>query len=418
MKTQIITIGDEILIGQTLNTNAAYIGEKLLSLNINVARATIIGDIKEEILTEFSNAFTNNDLVIVTGGLGPTHDDLTLSCISEFFNTKLVKNEDVYNDIKVLFEKRGRVMTPTNELQSLVPEIAIPIRNNKGTAPGIWIEKNNKIFIAMPGVPFEMIEMMNNFVLPKLEQKMPKDKDFLLIKNLLTTGIPESYLYDKLGNLDELLEGAKLAFLPSQFGVKMRLNVWAKNEDDAKNKLSGIEQKIRALVGRYIYGTNDDLLEQVIGKLLNERGLRISVAESCTGGLISNRLTNISGSSVFFERGYVTYSNAAKVELLNVSEDTIAQFGAVSQQVAMQMAQGVRAACATDIGVSITGILGPTGATSTKPVGLVYIGIADEKVCTAVEYKFGEDRLLNKDRAGQAALELLRRHLLGISYNE
>jgi nicotinamide-nucleotide amidase len=418
MKTQIITIGDEILIGQTLNTNAAYIGEKLLSLNINVNRATIIGDTKEDILSEFAEAFNKNDLVIVTGGLGPTHDDLTLSCIVEFFNTRLVKNEDVYNDIKTLFEKRGRVMTPTNEAQALVPEIATPIRNSKGTAPGIWIEKDGKIFVAMPGVPFEMKEMMNNFVLPKIEEKLGKDHEYLLIKNLLTTGIPESFLYDKLGNLDELLEGAKLAFLPSQFGVKMRINVWAKNEEEAKNKLSGIEQKIRALVGRYIYGTNDELLEQVIGKLLNERGLRLSVAESCTGGLISNRLTNIPGSSEFFERGYVTYSNAAKVELLNVSEDTIAQFGAVSSQVAMQMAQGVRAACATDLGISVTGILGPTGATPTKPVGLVYIGIADEKVCTAVEYRFGDDRLLNKDRASQAALELLRRHLLGISYNE
>jgi len=418
MKTQIITIGDEILIGQTLNTNAAYIGEKLLSLNINVNRATIIGDTKEDILSEFAEAFNKNDLVIVTGGLGPTHDDLTLSCIVEFFNTRLVKIEDVYNDIKTLFEKRGRVMTPTNEAQALVPEIATPIRNSKGTAPGIWIEKDGKIFVAMPGVPFEMKEMMNNFVLPKIEEKLGKDHEYLLIKNLLTTGIPESFLYDKLGNLDELLEGAKLAFLPSQFGVKMRINVWAKNEEEAKNKLSGIEQKIRALVGRYIYGTNDELLEQVIGKLLNERGLRLSVAESCTGGLISNRLTNIPGSSEFFERGYVTYSNAAKVELLNVSEDTIAQFGAVSSQVAMQMAQGVRAACATDLGISVTGILGPTGATPTKPVGLVYIGIADEKVCTAVEYRFGDDRLLNKDRASQAALELLRRHLLGISYNE
>lgn len=418
MKTQIITIGDEILIGQTLNTNAAYIGEKLLSLNINVNRATIIGDTREDILSEFAEAFNKNDLVIVTGGLGPTHDDLTLSCIVEFFNTRLVKNEDVYNDIKTLFEKRGRVMTPTNEAQALVPEIATPIRNSKGTAPGIWIEKDGKIFVAMPGVPFEMKEMMNNFVLPKIKENLGKDHEYLLIKNLLTTGIPESFLYDKLGNLDELLEGAKLAFLPSQFGVKMRINVWAKNEEEAKNKLSGIEQKIRALVGRYIYGTNDELLEQVIAKLLNERGLRLSVAESCTGGLISNRLTNIPGSSEFFERGYVTYSNAAKVELLNVSEDTITQFGAVSAQVAMQMAQGVRAACATDLGISVTGILGPTGATPTKPVGLVYIGIADEKVCTAVEYRFGDDRLLNKDRASQAALELLRRHLLGISYNE
>lgn len=418
MKTQIITIGDEILIGQTINTNAAYIGERLLELNLTLTRSVVVGDVKEEILKEFKEAYLNNDLIIVTGGLGPTHDDLTLPCIVEFFNTKLIKNEDVYNDIKTLFKKRGRVITPTNELQALVPEIATPIRNNRGTAPGVWIEKDNKIFVAMPGVPFEMKEMMNNFVIPRLKEKILNKNNVLVIKNLLTTGIPESHLYDKLGNLDELLDGAKLAFLPSQFGVKMRINVYSESEEEAKNKLSGIEQKIRALVGRYIYGINNDTLEQVVAKLFLERGLRLSVAESCTGGLISNRLTNVSGSSAFFERGYVTYSNAAKVELLNVSEDAITQFGAVSSQVAMQMAQGVRAVCATDIGLSVTGILGPTGATPTKPVGLVYIGIADEKACTALEYKFGDDRLLNKDRASQAALELLRRHLLGIPLHE
>ncbi len=418
MKTQIITIGDEILIGQTLNTNAAFIGEKLLSLNINVSKASIIADDKAEIMNEFETAFKNNDLVIVTGGLGPTHDDLTLSCVVEFFNTTLVMNQEVLNDVVQFMANRGRQITPTNEKQALVPANSTPIRNSKGTAPGIWIEKDGKIFVAMPGVPFEMQEMMISFVIPRIMKKLDKKDGYLYIKNLLTTGIPESFLYDKLGDLDELLKGAKLAFLPSQFGVKMRINVLADTEEEAKNKLSGIEQKIRSLVGRFIYGTNDDTLEQVVGKLLNERGLQISVAESCTGGLISNRITNIPGSSTFFERGYITYSNAAKVELLNVDEDVIQQYGAVSHQVAMQMAQGVRAVCGTDIGLSITGILGPTGATPTKPVGLVYIGVCDEKVCTAMEYRFGEQRLLNKDRAAQAALDLLRRHLLGIPYNE
>ncbi len=418
MKTQIITIGDEILIGQTLNTNAAFIGEKLLGLNFAVSKASIIADEKSEILKEFALAFAENDIVLVTGGLGPTHDDLTLECIVEFFDTSLVINNEVLNDIKQIFEKRGRQITPTNERQAYVPLIATPIRNYKGTAPGVWIEKNGKIFVAMPGVPFEMQEMMNYFVIPTLYDRFGNKGEFLYIKNLLTTGIPESYLYDKLGDLEELLNGAKLAFLPSQFGVKMRINVTAPTEEEAKNKLSGIEQKIRTIVGRNIYGTNDETIEQVIGKMLNERGLEISIAESCTGGLISHRITNVPGSSTFFERGYVTYSNAAKVELLNVDEDVIQQYGAVSHQVAMQMAQGVRAVCGTDIGLAITGILGPTGATPNKPVGLVYIGICDEKICTAVEYKFGDDRLLNKDRASQAALDLLRRHLLGIPYNE
>jgi nicotinamide-nucleotide amidase len=209
-----------------------------------------------------------------------------------------------------------------------------------------------------------------------------------------------------------------MAFLPNQYGVKLRITVTDLNDKDAANRLNEIEQKIRTKVGRYIFARGEETLEEVIGKILSERGLTLSVAESCTGGEICTRLTNVSGSSKYFERGIVTYSNAAKVELLKVNEDTIAQVGAVSPEVAMQMAEGVRAVSGTDIGISTTGILGPTGATTNKPVGLVYIGYCDEKVCTAKKFLFGEDRILNKQRATQAALEMLRRQLLGISDEE
>lgn len=418
MNAHIITIGDEILIGQTLNTNAAFIGEKLSLEQIKISGSSVVPDDEELIIAEFKRVYSSNDIVLVTGGLGPTHDDVTRKSIVDFFETELVVNNEVLSDIKKIFEARGRELTQTNSDQALVPKIAQAIRNNRGTAPGFWIEKKDKIFAAMPGVPYEMKAMMEDFVLPRLDEKFHDKKNAIVVKNLLTTGIPESMLFDRLGNIDELLKGAKLAFLPSQFGVKMRITVEDKSEDTAHSRLEEIEQTIRTKAGKFIYGKEEDKLEDIAAKLLIDRGLKLSVAESCTGGLISHRLTNFSGSSKFFERGIVAYSNAAKVELLHVDEDTIAKYGSVSLEVARQMAEGVKSVSGTDIGLSVTGIMGPTGATPTKPIGLVYIGICDEKICTAKEFRFGDDRLLNKDRTSQAALEMLRRYLLGIAYDD
>lgn len=418
MQAQIITIGDEILIGQTLNTNAAYIGSELVRNQIKVAKSSVVGDQEKAILAEFKEAMDRYDVVIVTGGLGPTHDDITKTCITKFFDTELVMDQDVLADVQKIFEKRGRVMPKINETQAMVPKIARVIRNTRGTAPGMWIENEKKIFISLPGVPHEMKSMIDNDVIPNLVKLLPEGLKVRKVKNLLSTGIAESQLFEHLGNLEDLLSGAQMAFLPSQFGVKMRITVEEGSEEAAIDKLSEIEQKIRLSVGRYIYGTEDETLESVIARLLNERGLTIAVAESCTGGLISSRITNIAGSSAYFERGVITYSNAAKVELLRVNEDTIAQYGAVSLEVARQMAEGVKAISGTDLGLAITGILGPSGATKEKPVGLVYIGICDDVICTAKKFQFSDDRLINKDRASQAALDLLRRHLLGIPYDE
>jgi len=418
MNAHIITIGDEILIGQTINTNAAFIGEKLSGIQVNVRKTSTVPDNEEDILREFKTCLNENDLVVVTGGLGPTHDDITRTCIVKFFHTELIRNEEVLDDVRNFFKKRGRKITKINEDQSLVPKNAAVIRNERGTAPGIWIEKDDKIFVAMPGVPFEMKAMMNNYIIPKLQEKTINKGSFLKRGNLLTTGIPESTLFERLGDLDELLGGAKLAFLPSQFGVKLRVTVEEKNEETAANKLSEIEQKIRSKAGRFIYSKQDEPLENVIARMLIERSLTIAVAESCTGGLISNLLTNISGSSKFYQRGVISYSNASKIEILKVSEDTIAQYGAVSVETARQMAEGIRSISATDLGLAITGIMGPTGGSAEKPIGLAYIGICDEKVCTAKKFQFGDDRILNKQRAAQSALDMIRRYLLGIPFDE
>ena len=418
MNAQIITIGDEIIIGQTLNTNAAFIGDALVEAEINVTKTTVVGDNEADILNEFKESWGKNDLVVVTGGLGPTHDDITLNCIVKFFNTELIQDDNVLEDIKRIFANRGREMTKLNETQALVPKIGKPIRNSKGTAPGVWIEKDNKIFVSMPGVPFEMEEMMKSFVIPSLKERNTKPEFVTRRINLQTTGIPESYLFERLGSMDELLEGSKMAFLPSQYGVKLRITSIGATEEEALNKLSEIEQKIRNKAGRYVFAKGEETLENVVSRLLKERGLTVALAESCTGGNIANLLTNISGSSEFFERGVISYSNGSKVEMLKVDEEALSQFGAVSLEVAMQMAEGIRRISGTDLGLSVTGILGPTGAVAGKPVGLVYIGISDDTVCTGKKFLFGENRLLNKQRATQAALEVLRRHLLGINLDD
>ncbi|MBK7106374.1 MAG: competence/damage-inducible protein A [Ignavibacteriae bacterium] len=417
MKIHILTIGDEILIGQTLNTNAAFIGELLNNNNYTISSTSVVGDRTNEIVEEINRVLKISDIILCTGGLGPTNDDVTLHAISEVFKTELIENEDILNDIKLFFEKRKRKLTDINRQQALVPKIAKPIRNTNGTAPGIWIQKDKKIFVAMPGVPLEMKAMMVDFVLPKIQELLPSQ----FIKKqttLLTTGIPESYLYEEIKTIEGIIEKENLAFLPSQFGVKIRITAIDKVESVVNERIFEVEQQIRSKVGRYIYGKDNQSLEEVVGKLLKERGLTIAVAESCTGGLISSRITNVNGSSKYFERSMITYSNGAKVELLGIDEDLIMKYGSVSLEVARLMAEGIKAVSGTDIGLAVTGIMGPTGATENKPVGLVFVGICDDKVCTAKEFRFGDDRLLNKDRTSQAALEMLRRNLLGISYDQ
>lgn len=418
MKIHVITIGDEILSGHTLNTNAAYIGNEFIKNQLKVQRTSVVGDNEADIVNELRDTLQRNDVVIATGGLGPTHDDRTKQCIAKLYNTDLVLNNDVLNNIKALFIRKGREMSPSNESQAYIPANARIINNIMGTAPGLWIEKDKKILIAMPGVPHEMKEMLHSFVIPELSARLKKDSKVTKIKTLCTTGIPESVLYERLGDIDDLARGAKIAFLPDQYGVQMRIIAEEASEEGALNKISEIEQKIRANVGRYIFGSEGITLEEVIARLLKERGLSLAVAESCTGGKICDRLTNISGSSAYLERGVVTYSNGAKVEILKVSEDMIASKGAVSLEVVRQMAEGVKSTAGTDLGLAVTGILGPTGAVPGKPVGLVFVGICDEKICTAKEFRFSDNRIINKEKASQAALDFLRRHLLGIPYDE
>lgn len=412
MKAEIITIGDELLIGQVINTNQAYIADKLNGVGVDVVRMTTVGDDEDAILSAFNDAWERHRVVIVTGGLGPTHDDITKKAVCKFFDSDLVKNEEVRKRVESLLQKRNISWTPAHEEQTLVPRKAKVIPNPAGTAPGMLFEQNDQSFIVLPGVPYEMKEMIDQSVVPFFSTRVTES----VIRHLTlrTSGIAESALARQLGDMDTLLQGAKLAFLPSPTGVRMRITVRGQDVPSVERKVKDVEEKIRDKVQKYIYGSGEVELEEALGRLLRERKLTIAVAESCTGGLVADKITNVSGSSNYFERGVVAYSNDSKIEFLGVPEELIKAHGAVSKEVAEAMAAGIRRVAHTDIGLSTTGIAGPTGGTPEKPVGLVWIGYADKDVTLALKFNFGDNRMRTKERAAQAALELARRRILKI----
>jgi nicotinamide-nucleotide amidase len=305
---------------------------------------------------------------------------------------------------------RNASWSPAAEEQTLFPRKAKVIANRRGTAAGMLFEENERFFIVMPGVPYEMTAMVDETVVPFLESKYRG----LVVRHLTlrTTGISESMLTRNLGDLDTLLEGARLAFLPSPFGVRMRITVEGVDASGTEAKLRVVEQRIIEKAGTHVYGRGNEELEEAVGRVLGERRLTIAVAESCTGGLIADLITDVSGSSAYFERGIIAYSNQSKTDLLGVPAELIAKHGAVSREIAESMAMGVRRLAGTDIGLSTTGIAGPTGATADKPVGLVWIGYSDSKGTIALKFMFGDDRRRVKERAAAAALELIRRKIL------
>ena len=412
MNAHIITIGDELLIGQVINTNQAHIGERLGAIGIDAVEMTTVGDDIDAVLRTFERAWKTSDVVVVTGGLGPTHDDITREGICRFFQTDLVSDPDVRRHVAALMARRNLPWTEAAENQAMVPRVAVVIPNPVGTAPGLRISREGRHFFVLPGVPYEMTGMFNGSVVPFLSPLV--QGAVIRHRTLRTTGIPESFLAQHLGDIDTLLEGAKLAFLPSAAGVRMRITVHADSPADADRAVNEIEARIRSKVSKYIFGVEDEELEDVVGRMLSVRKLTIAVAESCTGGLIAHRITNVSGASAYFERGVVAYSNASKTELLGVPPDLIAVHGAVSKEVVEAMALGVRQMARADIGLATTGIAGPTGGSAEKPVGLVWIGFADASGSLALRFTYGEGRTRIKERAAQSALDLVRRRLMEI----
>jgi len=415
MTAEIITIGDELLIGQVINTNQAYIAERLNGIGMYVERMTTIGDNRRDILEAFGAGMERADCVIVTGGLGPTHDDITKKMVCEFFATDLVLNDAVLADVRALLAKRNIAWRQSAQDQAMVPRTCSVIRNSTGTAPGMMFEQDGKYFFSLPGVPYEMRGMIDEFIVPFFRAK--NLEAVVLHRTLRTTGIGESILAEKIGDVANVVgtDGTvTLAFLPNPLGTKLRITVRERSVKAAEEKLARAEAAIRAKAEKYIYSSDEQGLEHVVNRLMRDRALTLATAESCTGGMIADRITNVPGASEFFLRGFITYSNLSKQELLGVPIDTLEQHGAVSRETAEAMARGAREAARTDIAISATGIAGPDGGTDEKPVGTVWIGYADAEETIALKFNYADNRLRFKERASQAALELLRRKLLKI----
>jgi len=412
MRVEIISVGDELLIGQVVNTNASWMGKQLLNAGVQVDWITTVGDHEERISEALRIAQDRTDIVLLTGGLGPTHDDVTKKVLCQHFDCEVILDTGTLEHIKALFRHRGISMSRVNEAQALIPDKAEVIFNDRGTAPGLRLRQNGKIIYVMPGVPFEMKSMMQRIIIPEIQEMAGNRR--IAIRVLCTIGIAESSLFDKLGDIAVIEQFAKMAFLPSPGGIRIRLTAEAEDQAAAKSVLDSAEKLIREEANAYIFADEDITLEEAIAKILIAEKKTIAIAESCTGGLISHKLTNISGSSNYLDRAVVSYSNAAKMDELAVPAELIEKHGAVSTEVAYAMAEGARRIAHTDFGISTTGIAGPMGGSEQKPVGLVYIAVAGDAGTICERHQFTGDRLTNKERFAYSALNLLRKTLLGI----
>ena len=410
VRAEIITIGDEILYGQTLDTNSHWISSELDQLGIKVIRKTTVPDLEEHILTAFSEAESRAEVILITGGLGPTNDDLTKPTLAKFFGVKMEMNEAALTELTDRYQRAGWELTDMNKAQAVQPKGSTKIANSLGTAPGIWLERGETIFISMPGVPFEMKAMMTNEVLPKLKTKFVKEKIYHHI--IRTAGIAESVLAEKLESWEaNLPTNMKLAYLPSLAQVKLRLT--AVGEDLQKLQTTTVAKIHEAarLIQKYVYATENIELEDCVGRLLRAQGKTISCAESCTGGYLSHLLTTIPGSSDYFQGSYVAYSYDIKEKALQVDHELLLEKGAVSEEIVLQMARNIREVFNTDIGVSLSGIAGPGGGMEDKPVGTVWIAYSDEKGTYAKKFTFAKDRKLNIQLSAMVALNMVRRNL-------
>ncbi|MBX3042784.1 MAG: competence/damage-inducible protein A [Candidatus Kapabacteria bacterium] len=413
MKFSVLTIGDEICIGQVINSNSAFISEFMTNIGYSVYMHSTVPDDAVIMKSELEKLISGSEVVIITGGLGPTHDDITKGVLTEYFNDELIIHRETLSYLESWFESRNRKMTDVNRAQALVPSKSRVLRNRVGTAPGILFDKDQKLVLALPGVPTEMKYIIQNDFLPIATEFFKKYSDSVqLYLTIKTAGIFESNLADLIGKPDEFPEGANLAYLPSAGSVRLRIGSRAKSRNEALNILDKMKQHIIDKAGKFIIGYGNETMESVLGDILKQKKLTLSVAESCTGGLLGEWLTRVSGSSEYFVGGIIAYSNEVKNNNLKVNRDTINTFGAVSQKTAIEMAQNIRSIFHSDIGISITGIAGPEGGTDEKPVGTVWIGISNERETTAKLYNFGNDRLLNRERAASKALELIRNLVL------
>jgi nicotinamide-nucleotide amidase len=411
MKAEIITIGDELLIGQTIDTNSAWIGSEMSRLGFKVSQITSISDNKDDILRTLNEKTGKSDVVIITGGLGPTSDDITKQTLCLFFNTRLIFNEEVFRGIENMMHRRNWPMNQSNRKQAEVPESCRVLNNDVGTAPGMWFEKDGTIFISIPGVPHEMKHIMKEHVIPQLKQRFKSQT--IIHRNIMTYGTSESRLAEKLTEFEkDLPPFIKLAYLPSFGVIKLRLTATGGNDPALSEAVEGQVKKLYKTIPEYIYGENEESLEMAIGRLLTEKGATLSVAESCTGGDISHLITTVPGSSAYFKGTVIAYANSIKTQLLGVPPDIITGFGAVSKETVEMMASGARKLFDTDFALATTGIAGPDGGTTEKPVGTIWIAVATRESLIAEKSIYGNDRVINIRRFSYAALNLLRKQII------
>lgn len=409
---EIITIGDEILIGQVVDTNSAWLGKILNKNGISVRQITSIRDNKEELKTALDYAAKRADLIILTGGLGPTKDDLTKHTLCEYFQSKLIRHLPSLEIITKIFERYNRPLLPVNICQADVPDNCKVMINEQGTAPGMWFEKEGIVYVSMPGVPYEMYYMFEDKVLPAIQEHF--NLPFIVHKTIITAGIGESFLAELIADVeDELPSNIKLAYLPRLGQVRLRLSAYGENEINLHEELKKYIIKISNLIEEHIISFEDITLEEAVINELFIQGKTLSTAESCTGGYIAHLLTSIPGSSKSYMGGTVSYSNDLKTAQLGVNPVTIAEFGSVSKQVAIEMAQGALQNFKTDYAVSCTGIAGPDGGSDEKPVGTVWIAIATLEGTIAKKFNFGNKRIQNIERTAMAALTILFKKIKG-----
>jgi len=393
MTAELISVGTELLLGEILNTNAQYISAQLAVLGISVYYQTTVGDNPERLKNAVSAALERSDIVILTGGLGPTADDLTKETIAEFFGLSLVRDKNSEQRIKDYFERIQSSAVPSNFKQADMPEGCIILDNNNGTAPGGIIEKDGKTVVFLPGPPSEMKPMFEESVFPYFRKRCP---DRLYSREINTFGIGESRLEDMLKPIMEGQTDPTIAPYAKEAGVMLRLTTKASTAQEADSRFDPVEAEIEKIAGDIIFGYGKEQLQDAVYKLLKEKNIKIATAESCTGGMVGEYLTSVPGISQFYEMGVVTYSNEMKEKLLGVSGATLEKYGAVSEQTAREMAEGVIKLSGADIGVSITGIAGPGGGTREKPVGLVYVGISDSKggfICRELHLSGSRERI-------------------------
>jgi nicotinamide-nucleotide amidase len=410
MKAQIITIGDELLIGQTVDTNSAWMGVELSSIGFDITRKISIHDRREDILHTLADVTGESEVVLITGGLGPTSDDITKQTLCEFFNTKLVTAPGVLAMIEELLKRRNYHMNENNRKQAEVPESCRVLSNAAGTAPGMWFEKNNTIFVSMPGVPHEMKYIMNEHVLPELAKRFSSQS--IIHRNIMTYGEMEARLAETLTSFEEELpKEIKLAYLPGSGIIKLRLTATGPEKSVLGEIVEKQVKKLYNIIPGLIFGEDEETFEVIIGRMLIEKHKTMCTAESCTGGRIANMITSVPGSSYYYKGSVIAYDNLIKKEVLGIPAEILDNYGAVSRETVERMAVGARELLKTDYSVATSGVAGPDGGTESKPVGTVWIAVSSGSGTISETYLFWRDRIANINRFSNAALHLLWKEL-------